>query len=62
MDGLVTEGSFHKSSIHTGTSGKISLSWMGLQARIPDFSCLPHFEGKPWNRSMKDTKEGKNVC
>ena len=62
MDGLVTEGSFHKSSILTGTFGKISLLKMGLQPRVPDFSCLPHFKGKPWNRSMKDTKEWKNAC
>ena len=40
MDGLVTEGSLHKNSIHTGTSGKIYLLKMGLQPRVLDFLCL----------------------
>ena len=62
MDGLVTKGSFHKSSIHIRTSGKISLLKMGLQLRVPEFLCLPHFEGKPWNKSMKVTKEWKSAC
>ena len=34
MDGLVIKGSFHKSSTHSGTSGKISLLRMGLQPRV----------------------------
>ena len=55
----MTEGSFHKSSIHIGTFGKISLLRIGLQPRVPDFSCLPHFEGKPWDKYMKVTKEWK---
>ena len=51
------EGSFHKSSICIGTFGKISLLRMGLQPRVPDFSYLPYFEEKPWNKYMKVTKE-----
>ena len=59
MDGLVTKGSFHRNSIHTGTSRKISLSKIGLQPKVSDFSHLPPFEGKPWSRSMKDIREWK---
>ena len=62
LDGLVTEGSFHKSSTHTGTTRRIYLLRMDLQQRVWDFSSLPPFKGKPWNKSMKDTKALENAC
>ena len=43
LDGLVTEGSFHKSSTCTGTTGKTYLLRMDSQPRVPDFSSLPPF-------------------
>ena len=35
---------------------------MDLQPRVPDFSSLPLFEGKPWNRSMKEIKVWRSAC
>ena len=61
FDGLVTKGSFHKSSMHTGTTEKIYLLRMGLQPRVPDFLCLPHFEGKPWSKYMKGHQRSRKV-
>ena len=60
--GLVTEGSFHKSSTHTGTTGKIYPLRMDLQPRAPDFSFLPPCKGKPWNRSMRGIKALRSAC
>ena len=36
LDGLVTEGSFHKTKVHTGTSGKVSMLTMTLRTKFPD--------------------------
>ena len=47
LDGLVTEGSFHKTRIHTGASRKVSISKMRLKTRVPDLwlvSSLPNVQ------------------
>ena len=61
-DGLVRERCFHKSYICTGTSGKTYLLKMDLLQRVPDFSYLPPYIGKCWNRSMKDIRVLRNAC
>ena len=60
-DGLVKERWFHKSYIHTGTLEKTYLSKMDLLQKVSDFSCLPPYVGKCWNKSMKDTR-GMKKC
>ena len=52
----------HKSSTHSGTIRKINLLRMDLQPRVSDFSSLPPFEEKPWNKSMKDIKVWRSAC
>ena len=62
MDGIVSEGRFHRNFMHIGTTGKIYQLRTVFQLKVPDFSYLPISEGKPWSRYMKDTKEQRSVC
>ena len=62
QDGLVNEGCFHKSYIHIGTLQMSYLLRMDLLQSVPNFSYLPHWDGKWWNRSMKDIRVLRNVC
>ena len=57
----MTEGSFHKGSTCTGTTGKIYLLRMDLQPRVPDFSFLPPFDRKALEQ-IHEGHQGMEKC
>ena len=59
MDGLVSKGSFHRSSMSIGTIRKTCPSKIELQSRALEFSCPPLCEGKPCSKYTKDIREWK---
>ena len=62
MHGLMSESSFHKNYMLTGTIEKTCPSKTALQPKVTEFLYLPCYKGKPYNRYTKDTKELRNVC
>ena len=58
----MSESSFHKNYTPTGTIENTCPSKTALQPKVTQFSYLPCYKGKPYNRYMKDTNESRNVC
>ena len=58
----MSESSFHENYTPTETIEKTCPSKTALQPKVTEFSYLPRYEGKPYNRYAKDTKELRNVC
>ena len=58
----MSKSSFHENYVLTGTIEKTCPSKTALQPKVTDFSYLPCYEGKPYNRYTKDTNEWRNVC